>query len=391
MVTFLGNSSDSIDADVIVVGLGAMGSQTLWRLAERGVDAIGIEQFTPGHDRGASHGESRIIRSAYAEGASYVPLVKEAWQLWRELEEVSGAHLLEQTGALMVGPADSPVIAGPLASARAWDLKYQLLETAELREAFPQYVPADGLMGFYEEDAGYLRPEASVTAAVEAARVRGAEVLRESGVTAILPDPVRPRVRLGDRELTARHVVVAAGGWLPGLLPATARLMHVERRVMGWFRVADPAAFEARRFPVFVHSDASGDHNLYGFPTLDGETVKVGLHTWPGIDEVIDPADGHRPPDQADAQRFAEAVDRTFVGVDPQPVRMESCMYSLTPDRHFLVGPRADLPGLTLLAGFSGHGFKFATVIGEIAAQFAVTGKSALPVEKFDPHRFDRR
>ncbi|WP_330298458.1 N-methyl-L-tryptophan oxidase [Streptomyces sp. NBC_00503] len=380
---------NSIDADVIVVGLGAMGSQTLWRLAERGVDVIGIEQFTPGHDHGASHGESRIIRSAYAEGASYVPLVKEAWQLWRDLEHASGRALLEQTGALMLGPADSPVIVGPLASARAWDLKYKVLDTEELRGAFPQYAPLDGLMGFYEEDAGYLRPEASVTAAVEVARARGAEVLQDTAVTGILPDPGRPRVRIGDRELTARHVVVAVGGWLRRLLPATAPLMTVERRVMGWFRPTDPAAFGADRFPVFVHSDASGDHNLYGFPSLDGETLKIGLHTWPGIYETIDPAAGHRPPDAADAQRFAEAVHRTFVGVDPQPVRMESCMYSLTPDRHFLVGPRRDLPGLTLLGGFSGHGFKFASVIGEIAAQFAVTGKTGLPVDKFDPHRFD--
>lgn len=150
-------------------------------------------------------------------------------------------------------------------------------------------------MGFYEEDAGYLRPEASVTAAVEVARARGAEVLQDTAVTEILPDPGRPRVRIGDRELTARHVVVAVGGWLRRLLPATAPLMTVERRVMGWFRPADPAAFGAQHFPVFVHSDASGDHNLYGFPSLDGETLKVGLHTWPGIYETIDPAAGHRP------------------------------------------------------------------------------------------------
>ncbi|MFJ2784499.1 MULTISPECIES: N-methyl-L-tryptophan oxidase [unclassified Streptomyces] len=381
--------SSQVDAEVIVVGLGAMGSQALWRLAERGTDVLGIEQFVPGHDRGASHGESRIIRSAYAEGAAYVPLVKRAWRLWRELEEASGRSLLERTGALMVGPADSSVIAGPLASARTWGLEYDLLEAAELRERYPQFAHAEGLLGFHERDAGYLRPEEAVTAGVAVAEARGARVVRETAVTEIVPDPVLPRVRTGDREYTARHVVVSAGGWLRGLLPATAPLMTVERRVMGWFRATDPLSFTADRLPVFVHSDASGDRSLYGFPCLDGETVKIGLHTWPGIDEPTDPALGHRPPDRADAERFADAIGRTFTGLDPYPVRMLSCMYSLTPDRHFLVGPRRDLPGLTLLGGFSGHGFKFASVIGEIAADFATTGGTALPVSPFDPHRFD--
>ncbi|GAA2815572.1 N-methyl-L-tryptophan oxidase [Streptomyces showdoensis] len=382
-------TSERVDADVIVVGLGAMGSQTLWRLAERGADVLGVEQFTPGHARGASHGESRIIRSAYAEGTAYVPLVQEAWRLWRELEEASGQGLLEATGALMVGPAESSLIAGPLASARAWELEYELLDTARLRARYPHFAAREGLLGFHERRAGYLRPEAAVTAAVAAAEARGARVARETAVTGIVPDPRFPRVLTAGRSYTARHVVVAAGGWLPRLVPATASSISVERRVMGWFRADDPSAFAPERFPVFAHGDASGEHDLYGFPCVDGETVKIGLHTWPGIEEPADPARGHRPPDRADAERFAAAVGDTFTGLDPWPVRMVACSYALTPDRHFLVGPRKDLPGLTLLGGFSGHGFKFASVIGEIAAQFATDGGTALPVSAFDPHRFD--
>ncbi|GAA2093997.1 N-methyl-L-tryptophan oxidase [Kitasatospora saccharophila] len=379
----------SVDADVIVVGLGAMGSQALWQLARRGVGAIGIEQFTPGHDHGASHGESRIIRTAYAEGAAYVPLVKRSWKLWQELERVSGRSLLARTGGLMVGPADSSVIAGPLASARAHGLTYDLLSAEDLRRDFPQFRVTDDLQGFYEEEAGLLRPELAVTTAVEAAVASGAEVFAEAAVREVVPDPERPRVVLDDRELTARHVVVAAGGWLRQLLPGTAGLLTVERRVMGWFGHRDPAAFAPDRFPIFARSDSTGEHGSYGFPSLDGTTVKVGLHTWPGIDEPADPAAGHRPPDRQDAERFAEAVGDTLLGVDPYPVRMASCMYSLTPDRHFLVGGRRELPGLTLLGGFSGHGFKFATVIGEIAAELACDGSTRLPVAQFDPHRFD--
>ncbi|MFG2695301.1 N-methyl-L-tryptophan oxidase [Kitasatospora sp. NPDC048407] len=380
--------TNSVDADVIVVGLGAMGSQALWQLARRGVGAIGIEQFTPGHDRGASHGESRIIRTAYAEGTAYVPLVKRAWKLWQELEQTSGRSLLDRTGGLMIGPADSSVIAGPLASAKAHDLKYDLLSADDLRRDFPQYLVTDDLRGFYEEEAGVLRPELAVTAAVDAAVASGAEVFDGTAVREIVPDPSRPRVVVDDHELTARHVVVAAGGWLRQLLPSTAGLITVERRVMGWFRAQDPAAFAPARFPVFVRCDSSGDHNCYGFPSTDGATVKVGLHTWPGIYEPTDPAAGHRPPDQQDAERFADAIRGTLLDVDPYPVRMTSCMYSLTPDHHFLLGPRRELPGLTLLGGFSGHGFKFATVIGEIAADFACDGSTRLPVAQFDPHRF---
>src|SRR6266542_1157581 len=250
-------------ADVVVVGLGAMGSHALWRLAERGVRAIGVEQFTPGHDRGSSHGESRIIRTAYSEGAGYVPLVLHAWRLWDELEARSGQRLLERCGGLMLGSPSSPWVRGATESAKDHGLRYELLSGSELRERFPQH------------------------------------------------------------------------------------------------RVDD------------------------------GATVKVGLHSWPGIDEPVDPVEGPRPPDGADADRVAAVVEATLPDLRPRPVRMQSCMYTLTPDQHFAVGQRRDLPGLTLLAGFSGHGFKFAPVLGEVAAQLALTGTTDLPIEPFDPHRFD--
>ncbi len=378
------------DADVVVVGLGAMGSHALWRLARRGARVIGIEQFAPGHDRGASHGESRIIRTAYAEGAAYVPLALEAWRLWDELERVAGEELVQRTGGLVLGAPGSPVVGGAVASAAAHGLEHEILSTFQVRQRFPQHRVDDGTIGFYEEDAGVVRPERAVVAAVRAARAAGARLVTGERVHQIVPDPDRPVVRLPGRDVVAGHVVVAAGAWLPRLAPGLDLPLQVVRRVPGWFAATSPEAFSTARFPIFIRSDPSGERSWYGCPSLDGATVKVATHDWPGTDEPVDPVVGPRPPDEADAALTGSIVAASLPGLRPRPVRMKPCTYALTPDRHFVVGRRRDLPGLTVLAGFSGHGFKFAPVIGEAAAQLALTGRTDLPVELFDPHRFDR-
>ncbi|MEV6527049.1 N-methyl-L-tryptophan oxidase [Longispora sp. NPDC051575] len=369
----------TINADVVVVGLGAMGSQTLWRLAHRGVDVVGVEQFDIGHSRGASHGGSRIIRTAYAEGAAYVPLLLDSWRLWAELEKESGTTLLDRTGGLMLGREDSPAITGSIASAEEHGLKYNVLNARELHRLYPQHRVAEDMMAVFEYDAGVVYPEKAVHAAVDAAVALGAQVVRGEAVE------VEPgRVGLADgTTLTARHVVVAGGGWTPRLVPGLAPHVRVVRRVVGWF--AATAAYAADRFPVFIRMDESWEHNWYGFPAIDG-AVKLGLHAWPGIDEPVDPRAGVRPADALDAARLGDIVAGTLPGVDPRPLRMATCMYSLTPDRHFLVGAR---DGLTVLGGFSGHGFKLAPAIGEAAAGLAVDGGSALAIDLFDPRRFD--
>jgi sarcosine oxidase len=376
-------------AEVVVVGLGAMGSHALWRLAKRGVRVVGVEQFSPGHDRGSSHGESRIIRTAYAEGPGYVPLVLHAWRLWDELEGESGKRLLERCGGLMLGTPDSPMVRGALVSAEEYGLRHELLSSTDLRERFPQHRVDEDTVGFYEAGAGVIRPELGVIEAVRAARAAGAEVLERERVLEVLPDPDRPSVRLADRTLEARHVVVAGGAWVAGLVPTLEPRLRVVRRVQAWFQATTPVSFSPRSFPIFVRNQAGGGGAWYGCPSLDGKTVKVALHDWEGIDEPVDPEAGPRPPDDADAEALTGIIAKTLPDLRPWPVRMSACMYTLTPDRHFTVGRRRELPGLTLLAGFSGHGYKFAPVLGEAAAQLALTGATDLPVEPFDPHRFD--
>src|SRR6266511_1909648 len=271
-------------ADVVVVGLGAMGSHALWRLAERGVRAIGVEQFTPGHDRGSSHGESRIIRTAYSEGAGYVPLVLHAWRLWDELEARSGQRLLERCGGLMLGSPSSPWVRGATESAKDHGLRYELLSGSELRERFPQHrVDDDDTVGFFEAAAGVVRPERGVVEAVRAARAAGAEVLEGETVLGIVPDGDRPAVQLSGRTLVARHVVVAAGAWVPRLVPGLDLRLRVVRRVQAWFETPSLEAFSPKSFPVFLRHQPGGEAAWYGCPSLDGATVKVGLHTWPAL------------------------------------------------------------------------------------------------------------
>ncbi len=356
-----------------------MGSQALWRLAKRGIRVIGVEQFAVGHARGASHGESRIIRTAYAEGAAYVPLLLESWRLWAELERVTGERLLDRTGGLMLGPPSSPAITGPIASAEQHGLKYELLTADELRKLYPQHAVTDDIAGFYEYDAGVVYPEAAVQAAVRAAQVRGARVLRAE-VSQVDATGV---VLTDGTVLRARHVIVAGGGWLPKLLPGLAARLEVVRRVVGWFPA--PAGFGPGQFPIFIRmGDEAGERNWYGFPAIGG-AVKIGLHVWPGIDEPVDPAAGVRPADARDAQMLSAVVAGTLPGLAPEPSRLLTCMYSLTPDRHFLVGPHE---GMTVLGGFSGHGFKLAPVIGEIAAALAADGHSDFALDLFAPGRF---
>nr|WP_017571420.1 N-methyl-L-tryptophan oxidase [Nocardiopsis halotolerans] len=389
--------TEHMETDTVVVGLGAMGAQALWRLARRGVDAIGVERFSPGHDRGSSHGESRIIRTAYLEGAAYVPFVQAAWRAWADLEEASGTRLVVRTGALMLGPPDSSAVAGSIAAAEHHGLAHQVLSRDQVAERFPQHAPRPDDVGVFEEDAGAVLPEAAIRAAVGLAEAAGARVLTGTRVTRVVPDPDRPRVVAGDTEIRARRVVVTAGSWLPELVPEAAGPdvgLRVERRVLGWFRTTEAPSPHAYG-PVFARD--GGDCTWYGFPSMDGgRTVKIGVHAEaPGNrgegaqwGEPVDPDAGPREPDAADGRRLGRLA-AGLRGLAPLPERMVACMYTMTPDEHFLIGHRRELPGLVLAGGFSGHGYKFASAVGVALADLAQHGRTDLPIDPFDPHRWD--
>lgn len=376
---------ESFDADVLVVGLGAMGSMALWRLAQRGASVVGFDRFEPPHALGSSHGESRIIRTAYYEGPGYVPLVREAFDLWRELEADSGVTILTMTGALMIGSPSSDVVAGALASAKEHRLEHEVLDGTQVGRRFARHRLVDDEVAVYEESAGFVRPEAGIGAALGRARALGARILTGHAVERVEPIAGGVQVRAAGRTWRGRHAVVCAGAWNgAGLVDGLAVKLEVTRQCMVWFRPRTPALHASDRAPVFVHDIGGSPAQFgYGFPSVDGETVKVGVaaRTAPQDPEAID-----RAIHPADLDAAADYVRSALPDLDPAPVRAVVCLQENSPDRHFVIGAVA--PGVTVLAGFSGHGFKFAPVIGDIAADLALQGTTTRSIAPFSPQRF---
>lgn len=372
-------------ADVVVIGLGAMGSMALWRLAARGANVIGLEQFGVAHDRGSSHGESRIIRTAYFENPRYVPLVQQAFTLWRQLEQESNAKLLTMTGALMIGLENNPLLAGTLASVREHHLSHELLDAERMLERFPAHVVPPDEIAIYEEDAGFLRPEDAISTAIQRAEALGATIHLQTPVERLEIDEKGVRVTAAGETYRARHVIVSVGAWLGGFLPDLKLPLQVERQVVGWFSLREPKRYQPERFPVYMHHLQSGRMH-YGFPSLDGETIKVALHH----DGVLltDPSQVDRTVHQEDLEPIQMFVEGYLQGVEPRALRSQVCMYTNTPDGDFLVGHVPGMPRVTVLGGFSGHGFKFSPVIGDAAADLALEGQTAYPIDFFSLARF---
>ena len=365
--------------DAAVIGLGAMGSMAAWRLASRGARVVGFDRYEPPHTFGSSHGQSRIIRSAYHEGPGYVPLVREAFELWRELERESDVSILTMTGALMIGPPASEVVSGSLLSAREWGLEHEMLRPADVQARFPRYHLRDDEMAVYDVAAGFVRPEAAVGAALNRAKALGAEIHTGSAVDGVEAGVVH----VAGKTFRARHVIVCAGAWNSNVVPQLDMPMEVTRQCMVWFRPRTPSLHTPEAAPVFVHGTHDEAMHAYGFPSVDGETVKIGVSgdgspRHPDeIDRVV------HPEDVEPAVRYVQSV---LPDLDPEPVRSVICLQENSPDRHFVIGTLE--PGLSVLAGFSGHGFKFASIIGDIGADLALNRGTARPIEQFDPQRF---
>jgi sarcosine oxidase len=374
-----------VDADVAVIGAGTMGSFALWRLAKRGVRAIGFERFEPGHDRGSGHGESRIIRTAYFEGSTYVPLVRSAFALWRELEREADTTLLTMTGGLMIGRPESNLIEGTLKSAREHGLDHAVLEAEQLKKIYPQHVPRAGEVAVFEEAAGVLRPEVAIRTAAQRAEELGATLLRNTAVEALDEAESGVEVRAGGQSYCARRAIVAVGSWLGKVLPELGLPLEVERQVMAWFPTEEPELFGPDRFPIVIRQQDGVD--WYAIPSLDGKTVKAAVHHH---GQIVNPDGVDREVHPDDVEPISRLVGDSLSGLIPTPARAKVCMYTNTPDENFLVGSLAGRPRVVLLGGFSGHGFKFAPIMGDIAADLAVDGYTPHPIDGFSPGRFAR-
>jgi sarcosine oxidase len=378
---------ESVTYDVAVAGLGGMGSAALANCAARGVRAIGIEQFDPVHGLGASSGKSRIIRQAYYEDPAYVPLLFRAYELWRSLEQRTGMDLMRLVGLLMVGGEQSEVITGSTRAAKTYDLPVEYLTAAQIRARFPQLQVHGDEVGVYERNAGAVFPERAIRAHLDLARDQGAEMRFRTSIRAWEGDANAVTLDLSDgTRVRARSLVLTLGPWFADVLREAGVPLEVQRNVQVWF---DPAtkAFDADRFPAFLLERSSLPAPLYGFPDF-GEGVKAAFH---GYGATTAPEHLDREIDAGrDVEPIAQAMEDWMPGATLRYREGKACMYSLTPDRHFIVDRDPRDPRVVICGGFSGHGFKFAPVIGEIASQLALDGQTPYDVAFLSLRRFEK-
>jgi len=350
--------------DVAIVGLGAMGSAAAFELSRRGASVIGIDRFTPPHTFGSSHGDSRIIREAYFEHPVYVPMVQRAFDLWRDLERRSATALLRQTGGLMIGAPASALVAGALHSARVHGLQHEVLSAHDIRTRYPVLQPSPDMIGVWEPRAGVLSPEVCVAAQLEQARRHGAILRFDEPVDRWQADDGHVSVFTAASRIRARQLILSAGAWTGSLLPAVRWPMRIERQVMHWFEpLDDAAAFTPQRCPVHLWQ-FDGERFFYGFP-VTAAGVKVAFHHG-GDTTTVD--DVRRDVTAYEVDEARAAVRRFVPAADGRTLASVVCLYTNAPDEHFWIDRHPEHPNVLVASPCSGHGFKFAPVIGEILA-----------------------
>ena len=369
--------------DCIVIGLGGFGSAALLQLAQRGARVLGLEQFGPAHDRGSSHGETRVIRRAYFEHPDYVPLLNRAYDLWHELEQHTSRTLYVQSGLFLAARPEFEAVSGTLAVAQTHGLDIEEVPLQTARSRFPAFQFHDEEIVAYERDAGYLRVEDCIRAHLGQAQAGGALAHFHEPVRSIEPHDSSVTVRTERGEYTATSLIVAGGAWSGRLLAELNLPLQVLRKLLFWHPVSAEAAPAHQQSPCFLFQDAQGV--FYGFPCIDGRTVKLAEHSG-GL-----PIDD---PDQLDGNPVAAEVDpvRAFVQRRLRSVALSAdkyaaCMYTVTPDHHFIVDRHPVHQNVIIGSGFSGHGFKFTPAIGQTLAELALDRKTALPIEFLSLHR----
>ncbi len=366
--------------DVIVVGVGGMGSATVYQLARSGCKVLGLERFTVPHAFGSSHGSTRIIRLAYSEGSRYVPLLRAAYRYWRELEEVSGESILVVTGGLDIGPPGAGVVEGSRRSCLDHGIPFEELGGAEVNQRFPGYELPESMRAIHQADAGYVRSEVAIRAHADAARALGADILTESPVRSWEKRASGFRVTTDHGVHEARWLVFTAGAWVGGLVPELASVCRPERQVMLWTEPPNPAPFEPERFPVFILHAPEGRY--YGFPNDRGEGFKIGKYHH-RLQPVPDPNRLDRACSPADEAAVREGVARYFPDANGPTRRMVACMFTNSPDEHFILGRHPAVEDAFIAAGFSGHGYKFCSVIGRVMADFCLGEEGKWGLERF--------
>ena len=384
--------------DTIVVGLGAMGSAAVYQLAKRGNKVFGVDRFSPPHANGSSHGESRIIRQAIGEGEEYVPFALRSYELWREIEKETGKELLTITGGLTLQSQNNEAVmhgqrdflGEAIRCAKKYDIRHEILEPVEIRKRYPQFAVTDE-RGYYEYETGFLRPEVCIEAQLDLAHMHGAAVQTDEIVVSVERyGNSAVTVKTNQGSYCAEKIIVTAGAWIARFLPpAYVHLFKVYRQVMYWFEISKAygSTFATPEFPIFIWVFGQGNEfGFYGFPTLDGKTIKVATEQFAAS---VDP-DHVRPEVSIEEQQSiynAYLRDR-LPGISDRCVTAATCLYTTTPDSHFVIDAHPENERIIVASPCSGHGFKHSAAIGEALAEQAIDGKSKLDTNSFSLNRF---
>ena len=374
--------------DVVVLGVGAVGSAALYHLAKRGVSALGIDRFPPGHDRGSSHGDTRVIRKAYFEDPAYVPLLHRAYDGWAEIEEASGRRLFERTGLIEVGPPEGEVVPGVLRAAAEHSLEVEALEAGQVEARFPGFVVPEGMVGVYEADGGFLRVEECVRTHAELACAAGAELMVGATVRGWREVGEGVEIETDQGRVHASALIVTAGAWAGDLLATLALPLRVKRKVLLWYPLKPaPAPHYALSAEGVVFLFEMPDGVYYGFPSTDGQTLKVACHD-DGL-YIDEPLALDRALHAEDTEGVTAFVSRCMPGVQPRaPGRHAVCMYTLTPDLHMVVDRVPGIANGWFAAGLSGHGFKYSNALGESLVERTLGGPFPVDLSSFAASRF---
>jgi sarcosine oxidase len=364
-----------------------MGSAIAFHLARRGAKVLGLERHAVGHPHGSSHGHSRVIRQAYFEDPAYVPLLRRAYQLWHELELLSGTRLLHLTGGLMLGTRGSPVLEGSLASARQHQLPHELLEAPAIRKRFPALAPTEEYFGLYETVAGVVCPEAATRAHADQAERHGAHLHWHEPALDWISDGDRVRVTTRQGTYHARQLVLSPGAWAPSLFRMNLPL-RITQQTLYWFEpMGGLEPFRLGHFPVYIWQHQPGEE-FYGFPAmpLDGDPggVKVAYFY---RNLPIDPDSPRTPVSQAEVEQMRWVLRERIPSLPGRLIHAQRCLYTETPDHHFVIDRHPALANVCLVSPCSGHGYKFCTVVGEIVADLVMQGQTRHPISLFSVSR----
>ena len=370
--------------DVIVAGVGAHGSAACWRLASRGLRVLGLERFDIPNTRGSSHGVTRIIRLAYFEHPDYVPLLRRAYELWRETERASGEQLLFITGGVDAGRPDSMIVSGSLLSCRTHALPHEVLDAKELHRRFPGFhLPAD-FVAVYQPDGGFVACERAIVAQTKMARAAGAEIHTQEKILKWEASAGGVRVITERGVYEAGHLILSCGAWIADYVPALANVAVPERQVLAWFEPKKPELFALGNFPISIIQTDNGFP--YQFPIWGAPGFKLGLYR-----HLHETGHADALPREATARDEAllrQTVERYFPEAAGRTLAMQTCLFTNVPDGHFVIDRLPDTPQVIVASPCSGHGFKFAPVVGEILADLVTQGAARFDLKLFSLSRF---